>query len=304
MSFKRFVFLALLFLVVCFLIDRIGAVLIDFRYLLSNEKPACAYRIKDNPDVIILGSSRAHYHYNPEIIDSISGLSCYNYGSSGMNILYDYAILSMLMDKENKPKICLLEVFYKDIVKAENNWELGCVSSLYPLYGRNCGVDSVLNLVGYWDLLPIKISHTYRYNTRIISYLRDVALGVKEDNGGFEEIDGMIDEPISSLDYESNYNETKINYLRKFVEKCKKNNVVCVFCISPMFFNNKPSQSKLYEPMWDIAKAYDVPVWDYSYSEPFINDSILFRDHHHLNKKGVSIFSGIIADRLKNLKLN
>lgn len=304
MSKRRFLFVVLLFLIVSLIIDRAGAVWLGYRYMLSNEKAACAYSVDSCCDVVILGSSRAHYHYNPYIIDSISGLSCYNYGSSGKNIIFDYAILSLLMEKDKKPKVCLLEVFYKDIVVAEKMWELGGLSSLFPLYGKNSGVDSVLYLMGEKEIMPIIFSHTYRYNTRIISFLRDVAIGPKDCNNGFESVDGMIDEPISSLRYNSDYNETKIFYLNKFVEKCKDNDVKCILCISPMFFDNKPSLSKMYEPLWNIAQSNDVQVWDDSYSELFLNDSTLFRDHHHLNKKGVEIYSKIIAERLKKLHLN
>ena len=301
---RRFVLIVCLFVIVSFVIDRVLAIWLDSCYMKSNAKPVCAYRSERNYDVVILGSSRAQYHYNPEIIRSISGLSCYNYGSSGKNIFFDYAVLSLLMEKENKPKVCLLEVFYKDIVIAENQWELGCLKSLFPLYGRNCRVDSVLGLLGKEELASIKLSHTYRYNTRIISYLKDVALGPKDDNYGFESVDGIIDEPISSLYYSSDYNETKISYLRKFVEKCKDNDVKCILCISPMFFDNRPSLSKMYKPLWDLAQSHDVQVWDDSYSRLFLNDSTYFRDHHHLNKKGVEMYSEIIAERLKKLHLN
>ena len=38
-------------------------------------------------DVLIMGSSRAHHHYVPEIISDSLGLSCYNTGKDGNGII-------------------------------------------------------------------------------------------------------------------------------------------------------------------------------------------------------------------------
>lgn len=38
---------------------------------------------KQTADLIVLGSSRARNHYNPEILEDSLGISCYNAGRSG-----------------------------------------------------------------------------------------------------------------------------------------------------------------------------------------------------------------------------
>ena len=36
-----------------------------------------------NEDIIMMGSSRMRHHYNPVIIEQLTGMSCYNAGEDG-----------------------------------------------------------------------------------------------------------------------------------------------------------------------------------------------------------------------------
>ena len=76
---------------------------------------------KDKPsyDIIFLGTSRTYAHNDPRIIDSITGLSSYNFGVSGANLLEMNLWFDIYLQHHQSPKLVVLDLYLNafDIAK-------------------------------------------------------------------------------------------------------------------------------------------------------------------------------------------
>ena len=78
-----------------------------------------SYR-RSTDDVMVLGASRATFHYVPDIIADSLGLSCCNCGRYGMGILYTYGRWRM-MKSHHVPKLILYDVTANDYDRKEQD---------------------------------------------------------------------------------------------------------------------------------------------------------------------------------------
>ena len=107
----------ILLLFIIFLLDfSIGQIL---RYFYFKSECGRQYRAtyaieKTTADVLIFGSSRAYHHYIPPLIENKLKQSCYNTGSPGQYLLYNYATLKAVL-KRYTPKIIILDVTAGDL---------------------------------------------------------------------------------------------------------------------------------------------------------------------------------------------
>lgn len=49
-------------------------------------------------DVVVFGSSRAESHYVPDVLSASWGVSAFNAGFKGSNIIYDYGVLQLVLE--------------------------------------------------------------------------------------------------------------------------------------------------------------------------------------------------------------
>ena len=64
---------------------------------------------KDKHDILVLGSSRAHHHYDSPFLSDTLGLDVYNAGYNGNGVVLAYGILEMAI-KNYKPKLVIFDV--------------------------------------------------------------------------------------------------------------------------------------------------------------------------------------------------
>src|SRR6266487_4594889 len=101
---KRFLKNLLLVIVILFVIDRgIGYLLGYFFEKQPNgigDTSVTTYAVeKSKEDVLIFGTSRASHHYDSRIISDTLGLSTFNCGRNGTNIIYHAAILPVMLER-------------------------------------------------------------------------------------------------------------------------------------------------------------------------------------------------------------
>ena len=93
---KTFLYKLVIIIAVIFFVDY-GAGII-FSKLYGTARSGLAYKENyifnnSNEDILVFGSSRAEYHYIPEIIYKETGLSTYNVGREGAGIFFHYSVL-------------------------------------------------------------------------------------------------------------------------------------------------------------------------------------------------------------------
>ena len=107
---SKIFFYSLIILSICYLIQYI----VDKglhkynsgNYFVWNE----IFAGKINSDIVILGSSRAKGHFNPKIITSATGLSCYNLGIGAGKTILEEAMWESLLKYNRPPKIVIQNV--------------------------------------------------------------------------------------------------------------------------------------------------------------------------------------------------
>lgn len=288
----------LLFLFLIFVSDHLGG---EFLYCYQ-KKSLYGAAAKDNyiadkmnEDVVILGSSRAIHHYDPNIIKKITGLSCFNAGCAGTGIILMYGRFREFSVRY-MPKYIIYDVNpHYDIQNNDNSRYLSFLRAHYDCEG----IDSLL-----WSVSPIEkykmFSMLYPFNSRILEFLSDYFM--KDDplkNKGFSPYYGKMNyNPPKNKPTTFNVDDIKILYFQRLMKETKGKSVL-IMINSPRFGGQ---DSCLLEPLTQLCKKYNVPFWDYSNNEQYIENKSLFNDGVHMNIDGADKFTIEVAERLNTMR--
>lgn len=248
-------------------------------------------------EVLIFGSSRAIHHYNTEILADKLGMSCYNCGEDGMGIICSYGRYSLIRQRY-QPKMVVydIEIAY-DILKDDNTRYLGF---LRPFYDEK-GIDSIFNSVSLTEKYKM-LSYLYRYNSRWLDMLAQFRSKSKvfAKDYKYSPLKGVMNYNPSKYKFSSaeDCDSLKLHYLEKFIRDCQDNNTRIVFVISPVYGEQ---ENHLLKPFTDICTKYDIPILDHFADNRFVSHKELFSDKMHLNEKGATSFSEIIASEIELL---
>ena len=85
-----------------------------------------------NADIIVSGSSRALSHYDPRLIEKLTGLTAYNIGMNASQIDFECAILKAYLKHNAKPQLVIqnLDLFSFETTKPGQVYDPG---STYPI---------------------------------------------------------------------------------------------------------------------------------------------------------------------------
>jgi hypothetical protein len=269
----------------------------------GGERARAYYAVnKSKADVYIFGSSRALYHYNPQILQDSLGMSVYNAGRSAQTVLYHLPVLKMII-KRLKPKLVILDINENEFVKDQTKYDL--VNSLLPYYTREESVRKMIDLVkpGYRYFAWSKI---LPYNSSALSIL---TRNIKPDKG-VKDINGYIyvkGHKISSTATIDNCNDKDefdpviINAFNEFVRVCKDNNIELRVFVSPRFANFRCERTDLKEVDRQL-KLQGVAYTSFVNSPEYVSNENYMYDVAHLNYEGSIAYSREIAHLLKHRK--
>lgn len=293
------------------IITIISVAAIDFaigkagRYLTQNAKGGDTFRheyinraMRDS--ILIFGSSRAIHHYDPRIIEQKTGVSAYNCGTDGCGILLSYMQLSNIL-ANYKPKAVILDFYglYDYMPEADYAKYLGWER---PYYGRgNEAVDSVFHAVNAaekWKML----SSAYRYNSKFLQVISDNVKPLQQDIKGFRPEHGTLNAEFTSPApwIKSEPDPLKLEYIRRFAEKCRDNGVKLIIAVSPYYFKNDDIQ--IPAQVMQIFKTYGAIVLDHSADPEFVGQRKFFYDTNHLNSEGASRYTEKLLEECPVIK--
>ena len=273
------------------------------KYGIFHRQIYCLTESQD--ELMILGSSRAAHHYVPQIFEDSLGMSCYNAGSDGMCIYYHYGILASRIQRECPPKIVILEVIGMDAeVSQSATFSLDAALDRYaPHYGEFSEIDSMFALNGWKEKVKL-LSKTYKYNSKLVQTIKCNYIPWPEDRG-YEALNGVMKisdgekaaDVLAPSSVQPNIEERKIEYLQKFIDDCKENNIQLIMCYSPYYGQSVPKSIRIIEEM---AKKNNVPFLNYGDDVRFLKPEY-FQDASHLNDTGAREYSKEISRVLKYL---
>ena len=294
---KKYLAKILLFFIIVALIDVAFGMGCD--YLYKNSKGGDTYKInyaisEGTADVLIMGSSRASHHYNPQILSDSLNMSVYNLGIDGSGVILADGFYRLIAERY-KPKYIIYELtpsfdIYQYSGDVNNTRYL---SQLKPYYKEEC-LSGIFEDVNPGEKLKLRLG-LYRYNTTFLNLFRFYLQGGEGNHTGFAPLTGTMGEFIKEgVKSVSVIDSLKIKYLRQFISDSQNAGTKLIFVISPKY---GATTSDSYNPAKDLCKKQGYEVFDF-YCEMQQKD--YFKDSYHLNVTGANIFSSQIAHYIKN----
>lgn len=292
---SRFLLKTLLFFAIVALVDVLSG--FCFHVLRGHAKSGntrkCEYIAHvATDDIIILGSSRAAHHYNPQVIEDSLGFSCFNCGQEGNGIILAYGWFKMLTNRYI-PKLIVYEV--------TPNYDYGLVEPntkylgfLRPYYGEK---DIKLIFDDFDDgLSRLKMkSYLYQNTNKVLSYFLDF---VHKDSSikGFNPLKGTLS-VNSAEDKKSNsfcVDSLKLSYMEKLIVEAQQLGIPIVFAISPSYGGGE--YLDYIQPAEELCMKYNVPLYNYLYHRSFSEFRDYFQDKEHLNIKGANQYTHLFIE--------
>lgn len=298
---KKFLYKVCFFAVLVFIIDAILGK--GFELLRSKARNGQTYKNEYicnscSEDILILGSSRAVHHYDPSIIESTLGMSCYNAGEEGCGIIPAYIRYKLVCNRK-KPKIVLYEVSPAFDYLQDNDYSayLG-VMRQYTSYKEV--YDMTTEFSDELEWLRLK-SNLYCNNSKLVDNMKDV-LSSPDKHQGYTPLEGVLNPQKQSTMLPSSekafvsIDTKKMFYVKKLIKEIQRDSVKLFFSISPVYEAHElPSD---YGPILELSKKYCIPIINNYWCSNIIGNNKLFYDRTHLNHNGAEYYSKIVAQQL------
>lgn len=246
-------------------------------------------------DVVILGSSRAHNHYIPKIIEDSLGLTCFNTGMDGSYILNSYAVLKSLVERYT-PRLILMDIGLGELLFGSGGYDE--LSFLLPYYKNKPLIRDVILLKSKFEKLKL-MSEVYPFNSMLLA----IAEGnIRNEDikklKGYRPLYGSLKDTSISYNQERDFklDATKLKVLEEIASKCNSHNIRLVFIQSPRYA--RVDQNTIESIINELSEKHNAEFWNY------VNDSIFFKpeyfkDGAHMNNSGASEFTKMIAGKIK-----
>lgn len=269
-------------------------------YLQKHTKGGEALRLndllmKDEYDILFLGSSRAHHHYDTPFISDTLGLKAYNAGYDGNGVILAYAILQKTLERYS-PKLVVLDVTpYVDMYSMGKEDYARYVANLRP-YFRDPDIASILRDLSSAEWYKAH-SGMVRYNTSIVPMTLYFLHWTGKDPYGFVYKTGVLSDESARGEKDGyEWDSTKYGYVRRIVHMAKEKSVPLIIAVSPEY-NHYYSLGL--DSLRTLCRENGILLLDHEADEDISNCMEFFDDPTHLNVSGARVYSRKIADEIK-----
>lgn len=300
---KRYLIKILLFFAIVAVVDMAIGGVAD--YMQANAKGGDTkllndFVARDQYDIIILGSSRAHHHYVPQVFKDSLGFDCYNGGRDGNGIIFQYAIYKMITERYH-PKLVIYDVEpafdlyeYKEDVNHTRY-----LSALKP-YHKHPEVAQTFKDVSTIEYIKVH-SGLFRHNSALISIFIDfmVSRGDNtESSKGYSPLTGTMPQEHKYVDDEERVDDAlKQSYMLKLIKDASEHQIPLLIVASPKYGANN---SECFNVIKQYCKDYNVPFYDYYADSFFMAHPEYFKEPMHLNGDGAELFTKVVVENIKN----
>lgn len=261
-----------------------------------------------NAEVVITGSSRALVHYDPRLIQAITGRTTYNLGRNGSQTDLQLAVLRTYLRHNAKPR---LVVHNLDLFSFVTSHEIYDPVQYVPYLDEPAiyaAVSRTYPDAWKWKYLPL-----YGY---VVPDLRlGWTVGLKRLAGvqpAEDHIAGFVPRALPwTGDFERLRETHSDGYLtpvepqglrdvEELIALCRMEGIPLILSYSPEYAaifplqKNRPVIFRLFQ---QLSARHGVPFWDFSDS-PLGREQRNFYNSQHLNAEGAAQFSTEFAHRL------
>lgn len=266
-------------------------------------KTLSSFKVDEDLTTLVLGHSHSQCSVNDSILNNSINLS-----ASGESYFYNYQKLKKVIEENGHINTVFIEFANNHVDSVMDDWTWGFqkMSFYLPYYSPHMESEDFNLLLEHnsADLLASYSIATRKHLYRIIKgdfYLTD-------EIGDFMGSElSKVDELIAKEDFNSSISkshslsDTNLNYLRKMIDFCRKNNTKVFLIRSPQH----PLYADLVnEPIYQNVKKTqfnDVDLLDFD-AMYFPNSNYL--DLHHLNNLGATKFTKLFNELIENNLLN
>lgn len=294
---KKFVKKCILFVLIWY----IPALLVDVTLSKMLQPSGDLYSWKDiyannvNADLLIFGSSRTHFGFNPKIIEDSLNIKVYNLGLINSRIQIDYLrLLEHLRICTYKPKYVTLEIDYftfENINSISRHWQL------YPylLYNKNIFQYT-------YEMDGFKIGYYYCPLARYLGNIKELIKNSQEGsvsnyyNGycpAYYYFNPQWTPNGDTTKMTATIDQNKIYLLSKFITTCNNNDIKLNLVYAPEFYgvsDKVTNRDSIADMIKEIAKRNNIPYADLSHPA-FDKDTAYFYNMRHVNWHGADKFT-------------
>lgn len=294
---KRFIYILIPFLFALTAADYLVGNSLEFYYHKQTRGTLyrTSYAINEmSEDILVVGSSRANHHYDPQLLATKLGRSVYNSGRDGQGLLYSCAIISAAMSRYT-PEIVVLDIAPDEFSQHEKEK----LASLLP-YRMNPEIKPFVAYMGNFEQVKL-LSKTYPYNAILPSIIAGNTdfIQQKKDHFGFMPLAGtMVKGSIPKLraEQEQDIDPDKIALFKTLLDKLEKRKVKTYLVISPMY--NQYQEGYTVKTLQHMLQQYKhIRFLNFLNHQAYFNPE-LFRDPVHLNGAGAMKFSADISSKI------
>ena len=296
----RFIKKGSIFLLALFLLDFLIGMGISG--LFSKQKGGQIYQTtmgleSVHTDVLVFGASNASHHYVPSVFRDSLGMSFFNLGRDGMDILYGKAIFNGIV-RRYCPKIIIINLSPTEL---STDLSYDRLSPLLPYYRTHPEIKEIVSLRSRFEHVKL-FSRLYPFNSLFFTVVKGSMKSSNErtDNGyiplyGELSVDAIPKKPI---DNNPVVDTNRVNILTSFIRESLQKKIRVYLVISPYFrYHHNPTASL--RIIDSIASAFHVRVFDHLYNERFAGHAELFKDNSHMNNTGATIFSSVVSGQIR-----
>lgn len=267
-----------------------------------------------NKDIVIIGNSRAKFHYNPNVITEKTNLSCYNLGLSGTPInVFDIRWKSFV-NRNTLPKSVIIDVDYNFLGTANGLFEkfqyLPYVNEaeyaqVTKTLDKDLIFDQYIPCFKYQGQVePLIAKFKTMFDKDCLGYINGyrVNTSVWDENEWLQFKNKRFSEVSDPEGFDGLYKEgvKKLNGILQF---CQQKDIKVTLIWSPQYIEMqkfKVNQRQYVDRLINtLAIKYKIDYLNFS-NNAIVYDKANFYNHSHLNYKGALEFSKQVGDYLKN----
>jgi len=247
-------------------------------------------------DVLILGSSRANHSFDCGVLEDAFGMSCYNAGRDGQNMLYDQMVFSAYTER-HVPQWLILDIngSMLDASWMDNLKEMNC------FYGLSPACDQIIEKNATWtERMKLK-SSLYRYNNTW-QWLLNAHLAADQSA-----LDGYRPMPVNArTTFKASFkkggkqtvDERCLSALDTIRLACQEKHIRLALTYSPTLVVDTVGGTE--DWIQQYADRYGLPFYDYGRDERFYSHPDWFYDMTHLNAVGAKRFTQVFVEDFNN----
>jgi len=305
----------IVFVLLAVLLDRgLGSVLarIDRQSFTGDKGGLLNYALEQEPQILVLGSSRAQYHIMPSVLTKELGLTAYNAGLKGEDFLYAVMLYDLWKRDHPPPKILVLTIEIESLIPRET--EVNTAQIVAPYLDESPLVREIL-----YSGSPFKrfeyLSSTYRFNGVLLSLAKHAFRRPPPGYDGFPVTSGALDPAsetgvLNALDQDRTaaemahvpFSPQKLRYLHALAEETARDGTRFFLVHTPVFRQDEAAHrvwvNKLQAALAEMSGVQFVDLCTTTHPELFTRPE-LFLNLNHLNPAGAEILTALLAEEIK-----